>query len=45
MMLTIKLERKPKGWDLKIGECETKNYSSLFKAAKALMNYAKGQGI
>lgn len=41
MMITV--ERKAKGWDLKLGEGVAKNYSSLYKLAKALMNYAKGQ--
>ena len=45
MMLIIKIERKPKGWYLTLGEGVAKHYSSLFKLGKALMNYAKGQGI
>ena len=43
--MIIKIDKKPKGYDLKIGEATTKNYPSLFKLAKALMNFAKGQGI
>ena len=43
--MKIEIEKKPRGWNLSIDNGTAKNYSSLFKLAKALMNFAKGQGI
>jgi len=43
--MKVNIQKKVKGYDLTLGDGVPKNYSSLFKLAKALMAYAKGQGI
>lgn len=43
--MKVDIQRKSRGYDLILGDGEAKNYSSLFKLAKALIAFAKGQGI
>jgi len=43
--MKVTINKKVKGYDLKLGEGAATNYSSLFKLAKALMLYAKGQKL
>ena len=43
--MKIEINKRDKWWYLKLGANEDTKYGSLFKLAKALMAYARGQNL